>query len=114
MKWSEIKMTYILFGVIAIYVLLSFVAMFSEKHNAKQKARFEKELNERCDNILESVARTEATIAEERKLYWALPEEHRKEFLAKYDEIEKKCQDIRKDVARIRDDCQKGNASHEV
>ena len=95
-------MKYVLLGLLAIYILLSFVAMFSKKHNAKQNAKFERELNERCDNILESVARTEATIADERKLYWALPEEYREQFLAKYEAIEKKCQNIRADVARIR------------
>ena len=95
-------MKYILIIVISLYILFNFIAMFSEKHNAKQNAKFKRELNERCDNILESVSRTEATIAEDRKLYWTLPKEHREQFLAKYEKVEKKCQAIRTDVARIR------------
>lgn len=95
-------MQYVLILVVSMYILFHLIALFSDKYNKNQWSKFNQSLNQRCDSILKSVERTEATIAEERKLYWSLPEEYREQFLAKYNEIEAKCNAIRADVANIR------------
>jgi hypothetical protein len=76
--------------------------MLLDRYSQKAKAKYAKEINERCNSALASAARTEAIIAEERANYENIPEEYRDQFLAKYDELENKVKAIRADVERIR------------
>lgn len=87
---------------IALYVFLQVLAILLDKWNKKVNAKHKAEINERCENVLESAARTEATIVEARKEVGDIPEEYRAEFLAKYDEIEERLRNVREDVERIR------------
>jgi hypothetical protein len=77
------------------------IAYLIDNRIEKQRTKHKEEINARCENILASAARTEAIILQERDNYKSLPEEHREQFLAKYDELEEKVQNIRAYVTRI-------------
>jgi hypothetical protein len=90
---------------VAIYIIWQIIVLAAyvvNKRIEKQRTRHKAEINERCEDILARAARTEAIILQERDNYKSLPEEYREQFLAKYDELEEKVQNIRSDVARIR------------
>jgi uncharacterized protein YlxW (UPF0749 family) len=89
----------VMLSIYQVFILIinAILALYSRE----QKMRFKRKTDAKCDEIMTKVSKTEAIIKQERENYKNLPEEYQKEFLGKYDDIEKQINNIKADVARI-------------